>query len=396
MKRILPIFSILVTFTVLFQSCQKDELLPPIPVSDQTSTFNAEPAVEWMQLAYKIVQIENIPAPVCSRFYGYWGISIYEAVHWGMDGYKSLAGQLRDMPQMPQPANEVYDWPAVMTATLKIVALGTLYQPQQHSIDMVNELYDKQIQERIDSAGQSIVDRSINYGTLLGDAIVQWSNSDNFLATRDKPYTPPSRSENPANWETTLPGGTPIEPWLGTQKPFCMVTQNECAVPLGIPFDTIPGTDFYNDGLEVFNSSQTLTQEQRNIAFFWEDKIGTGQPPGHWVAITNFMVKQFSLKLDEAAKIYALVGAAVRDAFISCWEAKYRVNLLRPKTYIRDYLGQPNWSPIVVTPLFPEYPSGHSVVSGAVSEILTNRFGDNVAFVDSSHDNLAWIEKSYI
>jgi hypothetical protein len=139
--------------------------------------------------------------------------------------------------------------------------------------------------------------------------------------------------------------------------------------------------------MEVLQKLQNLTFDEMNIAFFWEDKNGTGQPPGHWVSITNIIVNQFSLKLDEAVKIYALVGAAIRDAFISCWESKYRVNLLRPKTYIREYLSEPNWNPIVVTPPFPEYTSGHSVVSGAVSEVLTWRFGDNVAFTDSTHGN---------
>ena len=83
-----------------------------------------------------------------------------------------------------------------------------------------------------------------------------------------------------------------------------------------------------------------------------------------------------------AAGMYALVGIAVGDAFISGWEAKYRYNLLRPVTYIQRYIRK-RWNPLVQTPPFPEYPSGHSVVSGAAATVLTNLFGQ-VSFVDNT------------
>ena len=386
MKSILwKVFLILLTI-LLFEGCS-DEPVAPEPVSPGTSTYDASYAIEWMGLTYDIVSLEDIPAPECSRLYGYCGIALYEAIHGGIPGHKSLGGQLREMPEMPTPENETYDWPSVMAATLKVVSAGILYQPTQISIDWINDLYNNQIQQRGNEVEESTINNSVNYGELLGNAIVEWSHSDNFLDTRDLLYEPPPRSSNPAFWEPTLPGQHALEPFLRFQRPFCLLSADQCAINLEFPFDTIPGTQFYEEGLEVLLKIQNLTQEEKNIAFFWEDKAGTGQPPGHWVSITSIAIRQFNLKLDEAAKLYALMGAAIRDAFISCWEAKYRVNLLRPKTYIRDYLGVPTWNPIVVTPPFPEYTSGHSVVSGAVSKILTWRFGDNVAFTDDTHNN---------
>ena len=377
-----------VSSLIVLQSC-KDEIINPVQIeSPATSTFESTEAVAWMKLAYDIVALEDIPAPVCSRLYGYCGIAVYESVFRGISGHKSLGGQLRDMPQMPIPDNELYDWLSVMISTLKVVTSEILYQPDQHSLDLINDLYTSQIQERSIAVEEVIVNRSIAYGEQVGNAIVAWSNSDNFISTRDVPYTPPLRTENPAYWEPTLPNQHALEPYLGEQRPFCLQTQDLVAVPLEIPFDTLVGSAFYEEGLEVLEKSQNLSIEEKDIAFFWEDKGGTGQPPGHWVSITNIVVSDFSLSLDEAAKVYALVGAAIRDAFISCWEAKYRVNLLRPKTYIRDYFGYPDWSPIIVTPPFPEYPSGHSVVSGAVSEILTVMFGTNISFVDDTHGNM--------
>jgi hypothetical protein len=385
------IIPMLILVLFIIQSCSDEVVNPdPGPVTVQSppaSGFENTNAVAWMSLTYDIVSFENIPAPVCSRLYGYSGIAIYESVYRGIEGARSLGGQLKEMPEMPEAENEEYDWLSVMAATLKIIVSGILYEPTQHSIDLINDLYSNQIQARKNAVDEVIVNRSVSFGEQIGNAMIEWSNSDNFLSTRDLPYEPPPRSINPAFWEPTIPGQHALEPYLRFQRPFCLISANMCAVPLGFPFDTIPGTSFYEEGMEVLEKVANLTTDEMNIAFFWEDKSGTGQPPGHWVSITNIIVNQFSLKLDEAAKVYALVGSAIRDAFISCWEAKYRVNLLRPKTYIRDYLGEPNWNPIVVTPPFPEYTSGHSVVSGAVTEVLTWRFGDNVAFTDSTHDN---------
>jgi hypothetical protein len=382
---------VLIFFLLISQGCSDDVVNshpdPVIVQSPAASSFESNNAIAWMSLTYEIVSLEDIPAPECSRLYGYTGIASYESVFRGIEGASSLGGQLKEMPQMPSPENEEYDWLSVMAATLKTVVSGILYEPLPHSIDLINDLYSNQIQARNNTVDAVIVNRSVSFGEQIGNAIIEWSNSDNFLSTRDLPYEPPPRSINPAFWEPTLPGQHALEPYLRFQRPFCLQSANMCAVPLGFPFDTIPGTHFYDEGMEVLQKLQNLTFDEMNIAFFWEDKNGTGQPPGHWVSITNIIVNQFSLKLDEAVKIYALVGAAIRDAFISCWESKYRVNLLRPKTYIREYLSEPNWNPIVVTPPFPEYTSGHSVVSGAVSEVLTWRFGDNVAFTDSTHGN---------
>jgi PAP2 superfamily len=383
-------FILFISALLIFISC-KDGVVTEITLPENqappTSNFDSKFPVQWMGLMFDIVTLEDIPAPICSRLYGYCGLSIYESVRNGIPNSRSLAGQLRDMPAMPTPDNKTYDWPTVLAATIKVVSSNILYEPQQFSLDMIDNLYNDQIAQRKASVDQVIIDRSIAYGEQIGNKIIEWSNSDWFLQTRGWTYTSPSRENHPEYWEPTSPGIEALEPYLGMQKPFCMETQNQCSVPLGIVFDTIPGSPFYQDADEVLQKSHNLTTEEKNIAFFWEDKTGTGQPPGHWVSITNNMVQRFQLKLDESAKLYALVGATIRDAFISAWETKYRVDLLRPKTYIRDFLGEPNWEPLVNTPPFPEYPSGHSVVSGGVSKILTVWFGDNIAFTDSTHNN---------
>ncbi|HYC28107.1 MAG TPA: vanadium-dependent haloperoxidase, partial [Chitinophagaceae bacterium] len=71
------------------------------------------------------------------------------------------------------------------------------------------------------------------------------------------------------------------------------------------------------------------------------------------------------------------------DAFIGCWDEKYRSNFIRPETVINKYV-DPMWRPYIQTPPFPSYPSGHSVISNAAAEVMTSIFGDNLSFTDTS------------
>lgn len=387
MNGIIKFLFIILLFCFISIACNSDRIIVPVVESTPASQFSGLSAIEWIQLTYEIVRFQDMPAPEASRFYGYAGITLYESVHRGIPGHRSLSGQLNQMPAMPNPLNEEYDWLTVMAAAMHFITRAVLYNPHSYSLSLNDNLYENQIAARKDSIQTEILERSILYGRQIGSAIVEWSNSDNYIFTQTLTYTPPSRTENPANWEPLYPDEVAIEPYLGTNRPFCLPAADACYIP-GLPFDIIPGSPFYFEGMEVLNKSRTLTQEERDIARFWEDKTGTGQPPGHWIAITNNMIQRFNLDLAEAVKLHALIGAVIRDSFIAAWETKFRINLLRPKSYIRDYLGEPEWEEYIRTPPWPDYPSGHSVISGAASEILTHVLGDNISFVDSTHGNL--------
>jgi membrane-associated phospholipid phosphatase len=102
------------------------------------------------------------------------------------------------------------------------------------------------------------------------------------------------------------------------------------------------------------------------------------------VAIVLQISQRDKLPADRTAQILARLGIAVADAFIGCWDAKYQYDLLRPITYIRRLI-DPKFEPLLNTPPFPEYPSGHSVQSGAAAQVLTAEFGENYAFEDATH-----------
>ncbi len=101
------------------------------------------------------------------------------------------------------------------------------------------------------------------------------------------------------------------------------------------------------------------------------------------MAIAIQMIRDHNLDLSKAAILLAKLGIAENDAGIVCWRAKFNTNLLRPISFIRSYI-DPSWMPLIITPPFPSYTSGHSSFSGAAAAILTNGIGNDISFTDSS------------
>jgi hypothetical protein len=165
-----------------------------------------------------------------------------------------------------------------------------------------------------------------------------------------------------------------------------LAASDECAPPPPPPYAADPASAFYAFGLEVYATGVNLTEQQRTIARYWADSSGTtGTPPGHWVAVVGQIARRDGLSLMAAAEAYARVGLAVADAFISCWHTKYTYNLLRPETYITRVIDRA-WAPLLITPGFPSYTSGHATQSGAAAMVLTDLFGV-YAFTDTLHQD---------
>jgi membrane-associated phospholipid phosphatase len=135
------------------------------------------------------------------------------------------------------------------------------------------------------------------------------------------------------------------------------------------------------------DAGANLTADQAAIAQYWADNATvTGTPAGHWIAIACQVSADEALTLDVSAEAFARLGLAVADAFITCWQEKFTSYLLRPATYIRDNIDA-SWDPLVGTPNFPTYISGHSTQSGAAATVLTHMFG-TYAFTDTCHSRL--------
>ncbi|MBC8171843.1 MAG: vanadium-dependent haloperoxidase, partial [Anaerolineae bacterium] len=228
-----------------------------------------------------------------------------------------------------------------------------------------------------------VVTDSIAFGDTLGEEILAWVEDDNFVASREDT----AAYKLPAGDGMYLLTGdfkTPAEPYWGSIRPFVLDGGYDCNESFNLEYSTDPDSTFYKQAQEVVDISRSLTPQQEETARFWVDTPGvSGTPAGHWVSIANQLVDQLDLTLDRMAMMHAMLGMGLADAFISCWYLKYELLVPRPITYIQENIRR-NWQSYIQTPPFPEYPSGHSVVSAAASEVLTDFFG-TIAFKDETH-----------
>lgn len=393
MKKIL-ILSI--TLIVLIVGCSKDTVINNTSTnpSPTATTMDSKYADDWVKTVYRIMSDQQPNPQKCSRIFSYIGVGMYEAVRNGIPFSRSLSGQLLEMPAMPEiQADSIYDWPTVLAATSSRISLRTFDTLFTGSITLVNDLYNTQYEERKAIVGQEVADRSAAYGYSVADKIVEWASTDKYIETRTMVYVIPPRSQNRAFWEPLNPGDRPTEPFWGLIRPMVLTNVQNCIIPYNDQFDSVPGNIYYEEALEVSNIAANLTEDQKNTAVYWNDKIRTGTPPGHWMMIGLGVAVDKGLKLDRAVQLYSLLGIVVRDCGIVAWKEKYDKNLLRPESYIRDWI-RSDFYAYIQTPSFPEYPSGHSTFSGGAAEVLTRFFG-SIPFTDKTHIPIGYGERTY-
>jgi hypothetical protein len=357
-------------------SAQKGESVP----ADQ---IDGDIAAKWMDELYRLVQAEAVNAPAAARIYGYAGITLYESVVNGMPGNYSLAGQVHDLPDMPLPNDmQIYDWPSVANGAMSTVFEELFVEPSADTLQAIADLREDQTEARAADVGPQVVEQSLIYGDEIGATILEWVAADGYTELSQGTYELPTG--DPSYYTQTTEGAPLIGWYWGQLRPFGISYAEVCHVYPDVPFSTDPDSTFYAQADEVREVGMNLTEEQQEIARFWLDTPGqTGAPAGHWVSIENQLVEQLNLNLQQAAGMYVLVNMSLADSFISIWSLKYEILLLRPETYIREYISR-SWQPYIQTPPFPEYPSGHSGTSAAAAEILTSLFGP-VAFTDRTH-----------
>jgi hypothetical protein len=189
----------------------------------------------------------------------------------------------------------------------------------------------------------------------------------------------------PAHWVPTnliAVQQKPLLPNWGNNRTFIMPNNVSCPLPPPPEYSEDKSSAFYKEALEVYDARQNLTPEQRAIARFWsDDPMLSMTPPGHWISIATQIMARDKLDLDRSVEVLARMGVVLADSFIGCWQAKYQYDLVRPITYIKRVI-DPKFEPLLNTPPFPEYPSGHSTQSGAAAAVMTNLFGENFTFED--------------
>lgn len=347
---------------------------------------------DWYRLILELVRhTPTYSPPVASRAFGYLGVTAYEALASGDRSMTSLAGQLNGLTPVPQRDGAAsYDEAVVMQAALSSVAIelfGNTGPTGQRALKRMTEKLSTEVSTGL---APDLVARSEAYGQSVTAHILAWSEGDGGAKIENMGFPLEfTLNKGPSHWVPTSlinQQQLPLLPKWGENRPFAMPTGNACPLPPPPAYSEEKGSDFYKEAFEVYETVKNLTPEQRAVARFWsDDPMLSPTPPGHWMVIGLKILDERKASAAEHADLLARLGVTLADAFIGCWHSKFEYDLLRPVTYIKRVI-DPKWEPVLITPPFPEYPSGHSTQSGAAATVLTAFFGENFAFTDSTHE----------
>lgn len=361
----------------------------------------AKVIANWYRLVLELVRhTPTYSPPVASRAFSYLGVIAYEAVASGKPEMVSFAGQLTDLaPGPPREAGVGYDEAVVvnaaMTEAVKVFFSNTGPTGQRAKAAMEKSL----TAQSVAGVAPDVVDRSTAYGRAVADHIIAWAATDGGAVVENMgfPYEY-ALAKGPGDWVPTsliVQQQKPLLPDWGNVRPFAMPAGDACALPPPPAYSEDPSSAFYAEAKEVYDVTTNLTPEQKLIARFWsDDPMLSPTPPGHWTAIAMDILDAQEADAARRAEVLARLGIAVADAFIGCWQSKFEYNLLRPVTYIRRVI-DPKWETLLITPPFPEYPSGHSTQSGAAAAVLTDLFGEDFAFDDRTHEDEGMAARHY-
>lgn len=384
MKRVLKQIFLATVIGVVMMACQENGDY------EDVITDGAYQTAAQIRLTNVIIH-DIFSPPVASRIYAYPSIAAYEVAVLADPKYKSLMGQLNGFEKAEFEFDEDVYLPLASLAAYYKVATALIF-----SEDMMTSHRDKAFEEiRKKGVPKKVFQKSVALGEQVADHVIAYSKKDNYHESRSfEKYTV---RNDPNTWQPTPPAYMEgIEPHWNKIRPFVLDSAAQYKSVPPTEFSTDPNSEFFKEAEEVFKVVKDLTEEQSDIAYFWdcnpykvnvkghvmfaEKKI---TPGGHWMGIAAIAAKTDGRDWKGTAEALAITGIALFDGFIACWDEKYRSVLIRPETYINKYIDE-DWLPLLQTPPFPEYTSGHSVISNAAAETLTKVFGEPFHFVDST------------
>jgi hypothetical protein len=371
--------------------------IPAVKGHAAPATYQAD-AAAYVQTLKKLtdVMIFDVTGPcAAARYYAYANMAAYEVFYQQAQpgNYVPFKQVLRHYPDIvPLPENQPI---AVSFASLyALLRMGEELLPSGHLLAAARTRLIRDAGKAYPLKKETL-NASMAYADNIVRQLVAYAAQDGYLKTSGYlRYTP--RKQAP-NWQPTPPGYMEAyEPHWATLRPFLLDSAAQFKPMPAVPFSENTGTPFYALALEVHTITSNLSPEQKLIANFWDCNpfflvqqghvsYGTKKisPAGHWIGITGIACVQEKVSLAETIRWHTLVGLTMADAFISCWQEKYRSQRIRPETYINTRI-DPAWRPLLQTPPFPEYTSGHSVVSASVALVLTALAGDDFPFTDTA------------
>jgi hypothetical protein len=272
---------------------------------------------------------------------------------------------------------------------------------------MITDFENKELNIWLNNNKDSLLMKnSLEYGSQVASRIILWMNKDNYTYTRTlMRYV---LIDSLQSWKPTPPDyANALEPNWSLMRSMVFDSISSIKALPNVPFSEKKNSLYYKNAMEVYNLSKKISKDQTHIAMFWDCNpnitVSNGHmnffvhkvsPGGHWLRIGGKAAIDNHLDVYKTSQLYFLMTLGLYEGFISCWTTKYKYNSVRPETYINRLIDA-KWKPLIETPPFPEYSSGHSVISAVCANILTHLIPQPYSFEDSSEMQFGIAPRSF-
>lgn len=396
MKRKAFLIIVLFTASILYNGCiNKNQTQPVLTSADITKVID--------QMTLVMVHDVTNP-PLAARFFSYACLAGYEVVAENNWRFRTMNGVLKEYPDIKRPgyaSGDAYQ----LSALIAMMETAGKLQPSGSLLISYEEKF-------LDSCRKigftdEVIDSAKHSAQAISKQMLAYAKKDKY--NRISNYTRYTPLGAEGSWYPTPPAYmAPVEPYFNTVRSFTLDSCSQFKPVKPIAFSTDKRSTFYKYMLMNYKQSGTaLTDEQRTIAGFWDCNpfavqdnghmlVGLKKisPGAHWLGITGIACKQAKINFSKSMEIHTVIAIGLMDSFICCWDEKFRSNRIRPETAIRKYI-DPNWRPLLQTPPFPEYLSGHSCISSTSAFILTCYFGDGFHYTDNVEEKYGLAPRNF-
>ncbi len=379
-------FIIIVAISFLFVSCKKEKTIVVTPEDYEASIDNVT----------QILIHDIFSPPVASRIYTYPNIAAYEVIAQNSKTYQSLQKQLNALDSIPALDAKS----GVNKNVAALVAHMEVSKALVFSEELVEKFRDS-LYQKWQLENENEFEVSKEYGLKVAERIKKWMGKDNYKQTRTMPKFS-VHAKQAGRWQPTPPAYMDaVEPHWGEIRTLVLDSASQFKPVPALPFSVEKNSPFFKQVQEVYKISQEMIKkgdqsEEMKMAQFWDCNpyvsVNQGHmmfakkkitPGGHWMGIVKIACKKSHADFEKTVYANTKTSIGLFEAFISCWEEKFRSNVVRPETVINQNIDE-NWRPLLQTPPFPEYCSGHSVASACSAIVLTSVFGDNFSYTDNT------------
>ncbi|MDQ8202468.1 vanadium-dependent haloperoxidase [Pelagicoccus sp. SDUM812003] len=337
------------------------------------SSLRADSILDWNEQMLDAIRLSRTPPPQASYALAVYHASIYDAVN-GIEGsYQPY--------YVTETAPDGADREAAAAEAARVAFMKVMGKKANPSPFL--SVYKEKLAEIPDGPAKQ---DGLAWGKLVAERIIALRENDGTMARVD-----PVIGETPGVWKPTPPFfRAPTDPHWGNVKPFTMKSGDQFRPKPPPAIDSEEFAEATNEVQRLGHRDSTERSEyETNSTIFWSDDLGTATPPGHWNVVAQDISREQGLSFTENARLFALLNLTAADAGISVWEAKYHYNFWRPENAIREadtyehagVVHDPEFIPLMPSPTFPDYTSGHSTFSRACTQALTRFFGtDKITF----------------